>query len=41
MSGLTFVMQEIQSTGDFLHDNTGFLFAEVSSFVNVCQDGAY
>lgn len=40
MSGLTLVMQEIQSAGDVLHDNTGFLLTEVPSLVNVCQDGS-
>lgn len=37
-SGLTLVMQEIQSAGNLLHDHTGFLLAEVASLVNVGQD---
>lgn len=35
---LTLVMQEIQSTGNLLHNHTGFLLAEVASLVNVSQD---
>lgn len=37
---LTLVMQEIQSTGNLLHNHTGFLLAEVASLVNVSQDGS-
>ena len=38
--GLTLVMQEIQSTGNLLHNHTGFLLAEVASLVDVSQNGS-
>lgn len=33
----TFVVQEIQSTGDVMNNNAGFLLTEALPLVNLCQ----